>query len=159
MLHLILSLLMLSTSALADLTATVGIGKGVLEHNGTPFDRMASLGYQIDLPLDFYVRPQAGYFLDISGVNKSSFWGTAQVGVKANTATGAMLNVGIGPSYLQNPDGILGGHFQFTVEGGAGIQTSNTYIGLAWIHISSAGIEMPNQGRDFLSLQLRFNEL
>ncbi len=30
-----------------------------------------------------------------------------------------------------------------------------TYIGIAWKHLSSAGFEMPNNGRDLIVVQLR----
>lgn len=152
----ILSAILLCTAvAHADPVLSVGIGKGALYHNGTAFERSVVLGYQHNIAKEFFVRPEAGYFLDISGSGKSSLWGAALLGVSAKSTTGPELHVGFGPGYLQNPDNILGGHFQFSLEGGIGISGSHTYLGLVWKHLSSAGINMPNQGRDFIMVQLR----
>lgn len=143
--------------ARADLSVNVGVGKGITTPH-TPFERTVAVGYQFAWG-DFFVRPEAGYFLDISGKGKSSFWAAPLIGVRALSNVGPELHVAIGPGYLQNPDEILGGHFQFSLDGGIGISDGTTYIGLAWKHLSSAGLEMPNQGRDFLVIQLRLLKL
>lgn len=152
---LLLALALVSTSAHADPVLSVGIGKASFYHNGTPFERSVVLGYQHNIREGFFVRPEAGYFLDISGNGKSSLWGAALAGVTAKSKTGPELHIGFGPGYLQNPDPLLGGHFQFSLEGGVGISGQDVYLGLIWKHLSSAGINMPNQGRDFIMAQLR----
>lgn len=146
----------LAVTAHADTVASIGVGKGIFGDHGTPFERVAALGYQFEWS-DFFIRPEAGYFEDISGNGKSSFWAAPLFGVRALSKVGPELHIAFGPGYLQNPDQILGGHFQFSLEGGLGITSldGKTYIGVAWKHLSSAGIEMPNQGRDFLVIQLR----
>jgi hypothetical protein len=139
----------------ADATVSIGTGKGILGDHGTPFERVVALGYQRTLLQDFFVRPEAGYFEDISGNGKSSGWVSTLLGIRALSSVGPELHLAVGPSYLQNPDQVLGGHFQFSLEGGLGIADNRTYVGLAWKHLSSAGIEMPNQGRDFIVVQFR----
>lgn len=146
---LLAAAILLAFEARADIALSVGVGKGIMGDPGTPFERMVALGYQKHLLPELYLRPEATYFLDISGQGKSSFVGSALVGIEAKSTVGPELHVAIGPSYLQNPDQILGGHFQFKVEFGAGISSGHVYLGAAWVHMSSAGIEMPNRGRDF----------
>lgn len=153
-LTLIAALLMTSV-AHADAVVSVGVGKGILsDQHGTPFERVVAAGYQFSWG-DFFVRPEAGYFMDISGQGKSSFWAAPLLGVRALSSVGPELHLAVGPGYLQNPDQILGGHFQFSLEGGIGITGKYAYVGVAYKHLSSAGFEMPNNGRDFLVVQVR----
>lgn len=70
----------------------------------------------------------------------------------------------VGPIYFnffQNIGGIttkdsyLGGHFQFCEELGVGVKgRDNTTISLFYKHISNAGIQKPNMGKDFGGLQI-----
>lgn len=153
---LLISLFCFSFFARADVVTSVGVGKGILGEHGTPFERAVAIGYQFDFG-DFFVRPEAGYFEDISGQGKSSAWAAPLLGVRALSQVGPELHIAVGPGYLQNPDEVLGGHFQFSLEGGIGLASADkkTYVGLAWKHLSSAGIEMPNMGRDMIVVQLR----
>lgn len=152
----LLAFLLFSGSAMASLSISVGAGKAITDNPPQPFERAVALGYQIPLGMDVFARPEAGYFLDISGGDHlSSWWAGAMLGVQALSKNGTEIHIGVGPAYLENPDGILGGHFQFTPEFGIGISSEDVYIGVAWKHLSSAGFEMPNIGRDFITLQLR----
>lgn len=146
---ILLAVALTSQIGSSDVALSVGVGKGIMGDSGTPFERMVALGYQKQLLPELYIRPEGTYFLDISGQGKSSLVGSVLMGVEAKSSVGPELHFAIGPSYLQNPDQVLGGHFQFKVEFGAGISSDNVYLGVAWVHISSAGLEMPNHGRDF----------
>lgn len=66
----------------------------------------------------------------------------------------AALTWGIG--YLPKPDDYyLSGHLQFVNDVSVGVRASDCVtIGLAYRHISNAGIVMPNRGRDFLMFNL-----
>lgn len=156
---ILLTLLLLSATAQADLVLGVGAGKGILDKNGTPFERIFQVGYQKDIAPDVFLRPQVVYFSDNSGNGHSSLLPSVLVGVSAKSKTGTELHIAAGPSYLQNPDGILGGHFQFTLEGCSSITDSDSSIGLCWIHASSAGLYEVNHGRDFVAIQLRLLSL
>lgn len=158
-LKLLLITVLMSVSASADLVLGVGAGKGILNVAGTPFERLAVVGYQRSLGYDFFIRPEAGYFEDLSGGDhKSSLWIDPMFGIRAKTISGPELHLGVGPGWIKNPDALLGGHFQFALEGGGGAYSSDNkvFLGLVWRHLSSAGIEMPNQGRDFLMVEGRF---
>lgn len=152
----ILFLLFANIAAQADsLVMMAGVGKNIMKQNGTPFERVGLLGYQFELPRSVFIRPQAAYFLDVSGETKSSMWGSVLVGVEARSAMGADLHLGLGPSYLQNPDEILGGHFQFNLEGCIGLSDTNVEVKGCWVHLSSGGIYQPNLGRDFIMAQVQ----
>jgi hypothetical protein len=151
----ILFLLMVSCTASADIVLSVGVGKGITREAGTPFERAVALGYEHRFKQGFFVRPEVGYFMDNSGQGLSSFWAGPLIGVAAVSTVGPTLHLAIGPSYLHHPDQILGGHFQFSLEGGISLLDDNFSIGLYWKHLSSAGFEMPNKGRDFIVAQVR----
>ncbi len=151
----IIAIILFPVFSMADATISVGVGKGVMEEKGTPFERMLAVGYEHALPAGVFVRPEAGWFMDISGNGKSSAWAAPLLGVRAQSQVGPELHIAMGPGWLQNPDQVLGGHFQFSLEGGAGLSDKSFFIGLVWKHLSSAGFEMPNQGRDFITVQLR----
>lgn len=155
--RLLLFFLLLASfsAAQADIVLSVGVGKGITEEHGTPFERAAAIGYEFQTPIGIFIRPEVGGFVDFSGRGLSSFWGSPLVGVRAVSQVGPALHLAIGPAYLQNPDQILGGHFQFSLEGGIELKDENFSIGLCWKHLSSAGIEMPNNGRDFIVAQVR----
>lgn len=152
---IILALLALTSTAQADLTLSVGVGKNIMKQNGTPFERMVAVGFEHEFPVGVFLRPEAGYFLDTSGKTLSSIWVAPLLGVRAKSKVGPALHLAVGPGYLQNPDSTLGGHFQFSLEGGIALEDENLAIGLVWKHLSSAGINMPNQGRDFICAQVR----
>lgn len=152
---IVFGLLFLCRIAAADVVLSVGVGKGILYHNGTPFERFMSVGYEHEFPIGVFIRPEVGYFLDVSGKTLSSFWAAPLLGVRARSPIGPLLHFAVGPGYLQNPDSILGGHFQFSLEGGVALEDKNFALGLMWKHLSSAGINMPNLGRDAIVLHVR----
>ncbi len=150
-----IALLLLTSLSRADIALSVGVGKGITGDPGTPFERVVALGYEHRFPVGVFIRPAAGYFMDISGSGQSSFWAAPLLGVRAVSQAGPILHLAVGPGYLQNPDQVLGGHFQFSLEGGIGLQDENVAISLVWKHLSSAGFNMPNRGRDFICAQVR----
>lgn len=143
-----------TTAALADVTLAVGVGKGAFGSKGTSFERVVAVGYEHHFDNGLFVRPEVGYFLDISGRGLSSFWLAPIVGVEARSKAGFAIHVGCGPGLLQNPDQVLGGHFQFSCEMGLGVRDEHFFVGAAGKHLSSGGTSMPNQGRDFLVIQI-----
>lgn len=154
-----LILVLLSLSAHADLVINVGSGKGITGAPGTPFERTVIAGYQLPFDHDLFFRPEVGYYIS-GGRGESSSWISVPLGVRALSRTGTEWHVAVGPSYLSNPDYvILGGHFQFSLEGCVGIVGKVDALALCWDHISSASIYPVNQGRDFLTIQVRFLNL
>lgn len=152
---LLLSTIVWCNNTFADLSLSVGAGKSIIEKTRDhAFERTAIIGYQFGD--DLFIRPTVGYYFT-NGYGLSSLWVSSIVGVKAKTSTGPVLSIGVGPSYLFNPDNlILSGNFQFNLEGCVGVQ-SKYYIGMCWNHLSNAGLVGPvNFGRDFLMVTWRF---
>lgn len=135
----------------ADLSFSVALGKKVLEHE--PFERAASVGVIQPLSETWFVKPSLGGW--IGGSGKPSWFVAAPVGLRVwIPSTGYYATAAVGPSYISAPDELLGGHWQFCPEFGAGLKTEKAEIGLTWLHFSSAGLVMPNQGRDFLGIRI-----
>ena len=57
------------------------------------------------------------------------------IGVEANSQLGADLHIAVGPGYLKNPDGILGGHFQINTEMGIGLSDRHVKVKAIWAHL------------------------
>lgn len=90
---------------------------------------------------------------DVGDGRKSSGYAAGQVGIEADGPIA--VRIAFGPSLITTPDSFLGGMFQFTSDVFLGVQGNNgNTIGMKYKHFSSAGIEMPNAGRDFAGLEL-----
>lgn len=150
-----LAAILLSSVALADDQSFVKYGVGVA---GSGKDSLAetkllSIGYKSNIWSDYLIGLwEAGGFVDVTGSGRAS---------SAFGFGGAGVYVDSGPLYLQNtfeiglitnPDSYLGGPFQFSEDIGVGLKSkSGASIGVNYKHISSAGIELPNKGRDFMT--------
>ena len=84
----------------------------------------------------------------------SSGFVSDQLGIQVDR--GVVIRMALGPSLISTPDSYLGGHFQFheTLFLGLRDRTYDVEIGFAYNHFSSAGFEMPNQGRDFGGIEM-----
>lgn len=98
---------------------------------------------------------EGGYFGDSSGHGREGGgFGNASLGVQANPGVFILRSTwGIGG--ITTPDTMLGGPFQFNHDLVLGVKGENgAMIGLDLKHISSAGLEKPNLGRDFLLIHV-----
>ena len=135
----------------------VGIGVFRSADKGLSETKMLSIGKQETLLGPLKSRYSAGFWLDNTrdGRKSSGFVG-AQLGfeVANNGWVGGIFS---GPTVISTPDVLLGGRFQFMDTINYGLQDkSGNYIGLFYRHFSSAGLEMPNTGRDILGIEIRF---
>ena len=72
-------------------------------------------------------------------------------------SNGTVVSIFTGPALISIPDSYLGGPFQFMSDVHWGVQDMDlNYIGVYYRHISSAGLETPNVGRDIVGLEIRF---
>lgn len=124
--------------------------------NGLSETKMLSLGVQEDLYGPIKQRGTLGGWIDNGGSGRNgSGFASAQIGFEV-VNNGLVGSVFTGPSLITTPDVLLGGMFQFTDDLHLGIQDNQlNYIGLLYRHLSSAGLETPNSGRDFIGLELR----
>lgn len=100
---------------------------------------------------------EIGAWFDNSGINgrSSSSMGSVSAGINVNTGYifGQAL---VGPALISAPDSNLGGVFQFNNDVAFGLRDpdTNATFGFAYKHLSSAGIESPNRGRDFMLFRI-----
>lgn len=117
--------------------------------------KLIQLGHRDYIALGLFTQYEAGgwFQLDEGDGRKSSAYGAGQLGIEANGFL--IARVAIGPALITTPDSYLGGIFQFTTDIFIGIKGDNeNTLGFKYKHFSSAGLEMPNEGRDFGGLEL-----
>lgn len=92
---------------------------------------------------------EVGGWIDIAGQGrKGSGYGAYQIGVETDGPIFARVMVG--PALITTPDAYLGGAFNFTEDFYLGLSGKNgNTIGVLYKHVSNAGLEPPNMGRDF----------
>jgi hypothetical protein len=156
---------LLTVLSLMSLTAQAGepfVGYGVgIFHSadyGPVSTKLFQLGYRTDLAGGFYWQNRVGYWSDSSPKEtnrKNSAYASTGIGFLIDLRP-IELRSGWGISGITTPDSMLGGHFpQFNGDLYIGVRDRNgNGIGVQYEHISSAGIVTPNEGRDFITLQL-----
>lgn len=154
---LLLLTCLLTSFAHAD-EAFVGMGLGAFNtaKGGPGSVKLGQVGHRLDLIEGFYWQNKVGAWGQ--GANdygmKSSAYGSSGLGFRVDL-TPVEFRAGYGVGLISNPDSYLGGNFQFNGETYLGLRDrKGNGFGLKYEHISSAGIEMPNQGRDFFVLEL-----
>ena len=135
------------------------VGLGVF-HSGEKSlaeTKMLSAGVQETLWGPLKDRGTAGFWLDNYGDGrKSSAFAAGQLGFEV-VNNGWVGGIFSGPAVISSPDVLLGGRFQFMDSINLGMKDKyDNYIGLFYRHFSSAGLEMPNIGRDIIGIEIRF---
>lgn len=152
-------ILICSASYAQDGQIAVDAGLGVFNSGKKSLSetKMVSISSQEDLWGALKQRATVGGWFDNTGSGRSSSGLiSGQLGFEVNR-NNTIVGIFSGPTVLSNTDVLLGGNFQFMDDLRIGIQDNkNNYIGLFYRHISSAGIEMPNIGRDLVGLEIRF---
>lgn len=156
-LALILALISVTTTVRAD-EGFMGFGVGAFNSakHGPGEVKTYSLGLRQDLIEGFYWQEKLGLWGQGGNTEgmKSSGYGSTGPGFRVDF-TPVEFHAGWSLAGITTPDSYLGGYFQF--QGDLGVTLRDKHgngIGLCYSHISSAGIEMPNQGRDFFVLEL-----
>lgn len=155
-----IALLITVASAHADQDQLVtDVGLGVFGSRGASLsqDKFAKIGWEEDLWYNLKQKFNVGAWIDTRGAGYSSNAFTGyQLGFEVTNSI-FQMSVWSGPTLISSPDNDLGGVFQFneTIFFGIVDKDQNS-IGLAYNHFSSAGLEMPNQGRDFIGLEIKF---
>jgi hypothetical protein len=134
-----------------------GLGIFSTEGHSLSQTKFLKIGVQEDLWYALKQRFDGGFWLDTRGDGRTSsgFMGY-QLGfeVKNDLFVGSIWS---GPALISSPDIALGGIVQFNETIFFGIvDKSGDNIGIAYNHFSSAGLEMPNLGKDFIGLEIRF---
>lgn len=112
-----------------------------------------ALGYRGHLVGNLSHQTELGVVADVrQDIGRRTF-GYAAWGVGVVTATRPVFASGFwSVSGISHTDSRLGGHFQFhnDLQVGMRDRTGNA-ISLGYKHISSAGLSLPNKGRDFIT--------
>lgn len=128
-----------------------GVGKNILTKEPGGFERMGRLGIQYGSA--WKIALNGGYWLAQAPGEKASHFAALQGGLQVVGSSGMVTKFMIGPSWVQNPDSKLSGHFQFNPVFGIGMTDSaSRTLMLEWSHWSNAGWKLPNLGRDIICL-------
>lgn len=155
---ILLSLIMFSTTCLAE-EMVIDAGLGVLNSKGYSLsqNKFTKIGLENNLWYALKQRINTGLWLDSrSDEYKSSAFGGYQLGFEVRNDT-LIASIWSGPTLISSPDQQLGGMIQFNETIFLGITDKmGETIGIAYNHLSSAGLEIPNQGRDYVGLEIKF---
>lgn len=157
---LTIALLFISSLAYAQndqVVVDAGLGEFGTRGSSLSQVKFAKIGLQEDLWYSLKQRFNTGGWLDSRGSGYSS---SALIGyqlgfeVKNDIFESSIFS---GPTIISNQDSSLGGRIQFNESLFFGIVDKDSdSIGIAYNHFSSAGLEMPNLGRDFIGLEIKF---
>lgn len=118
------------------------------------------IGQQFHLVGPLISQIEGGGWFDNSGEagrrSSALFGGSLGINVDAHYAFAQAL---VGPALITRPDSALGGPLQFNNDVAIGLRDPSTgaTVGLNYKHVSSAGIETPNRGRDFWLFRVSFS--
>ena len=139
-----------------EIVTDVGLGSFGSKGSSLSQDKFAKVGIEEDIWSPFKQKFNVGGWIDTRGEGySSSAFGGYQIGfeVSNNVVQGSVWS---GPTLMTSPDQALGGVFQMNETIYLGIvDKERNSIGIAYNHFSSAGLEMPNQGRDFIGLSIK----
>lgn len=152
------TLALIMQDSYADDYADVSLG---LFHNGSPGPanvKFGQIGHRDFIGFGLFNQYEGGGWVQTTNSEgkKSSAYVADQIGLQVDN--GLVARIATGPSIISSPDSFLGGNFQFTEDLFLGLKDAgngNT-IGFKYKHFSSAGLEMPNQGRDFGGIEISF---
>lgn len=151
-------LLLISNVALAD-EGFLGYGVGVF-HDADQYtgqNKYFEVGYRSDIWEGIMWQYKGGFWGEGSQdtTRKNGFWISSGPQFQVDLQP-LEIRTGWGLAMISNPDSQLGGRFpQFNGELYLGLRDKRgNAIGFQYEHISSAGLVTPNQGRDFVTLQL-----
>jgi hypothetical protein len=113
-----------------------------------------SFGFQ-DEVLFFEKKWEVGFWFDNRAGSKNSAFASYSFGIEPQHGF-FYANFFQGIGLISSPDSVLGGHAQFFADLGVGIRDlkKKVSLGFQYRHISSAGIFMPNLGRDTFGIQV-----
>ncbi len=133
----------------------VGVGDFDSAKGNMPDTKMVGIGVEEELWGALKDRGVVGGWADTGGGGRSgSAFAAMQLGWEVQSG-GTVISVFSGPGVISSPDVVLGGAFQFITDLHLGIKDRDgNYLGAFFRHISSAGIETPNLGRDIVGLEI-----
>lgn len=149
-------LLVLTDESQAEGYAEAAIGVFNSAKHSPIETKFGQMGYRAYSQWGGFIEGEFGGWAHQAGTTgqRSSGYLATLVGVEAEH--GVDLRLAVGPAIVTNPDIYLGGNFpQFTEDFFVGVRgRTGTSLGAKYKHFSSAGLVMPNIGRDFLGVEV-----
>ena len=152
---MLLALLLVPDVASAGTFARYGVGVFRSQDYSSSAVKSFSVGHEENILGPVISQYEVGYFGDSSGHGRNGGgFGDVGLGLEANPGYFVLRSTwGVGA--ITTPDSMLGGPFQFNHDFLLGVRGDNgALIGLDLKHMSSAGLEKPNLGRDFLLIHV-----
>ncbi len=149
-----LTILFYCTSHARSDDYSIKFGPGIRDSKLTGSTKAFGLRRESSLGSGLHLGLEGGGYVDNGGHGRSSsFIAKAQVGVMPGMEAGIFGKAFVGPCLISATDSQLGGHGQICADTGIGIRDKETFMDISYGHISSAGLALPNQGRDYLSFE------
>lgn len=135
-----------------------GVGVFASGVNTLAETKMLMVGLQHEFLGPFKLRSGVGGWTDCAGNGRDdAAYFSEQLGFEVVNSAGTYASVFTGPTLLTATDSYLGGHFQFQEDVHLGISDpAGNGFGVFYKHLSSAGIETPNIGRDLMGVEFKF---
>ena len=133
-----------------------GLGVKTKDQESISEVKMFSVGRQSPFLYILEQKWEAGMWSDTHGDGrKSSGFGGWSIGIEPKLGT-FYIHSFWGLIGITHTDSMLSTNFQFMQDIGVGLRDARGIsIGLGYKHISNAGIQQPNKGRDFFFAQLQ----
>lgn len=134
-------------------------GMGLLNGSPTGNIKLFSLREEQRLSGPIHSATEGGVWVDnLGNGRRGAAFGKYQLGVKPGPDVGFYGSIFWGLQLQSSTDTELGGNAQFSQDFGLGIRDAASFVQGTYTHMSSAGIFLPNRGRDFfcLNMGLRF---
>lgn len=148
-----LTILFSITARADDYSFKYGMGL----YNGSPTGSVKQFSFRSEQHELYAIHSatEGGFWVDNLGDGRrGAVFGKYQLGVKPGSEVGVYGKAFWGISLQSSTDTQLGGIAQFSQDAGLGIRDETSFVEVGYTHFSSAGIFLPNRGRDFLTLSM-----
>lgn len=151
-------MLLMSSYAEAD-SLNFGYGVGVANSASSYIGEVKTitLGINREIWNGIFYQTDVGIWADSQAGRSSSGFGNFSLGLEVNPGY-FVIRSSWGLAVVTHTDFYLGGNFpNFKQDLFIGVRDhKDNTIGINYSHLSSAGIHLPNVGRDFITIQLGF---
>lgn len=130
-----------------------GLEKNLITRGAGKSDRLWGVEYLKETNSAHLFKLDLGTYLVSAPGRKDSFYGALSWGYRVHLPLGLFASAFFGPGFITHPDTQLGGRFQFFHDVNVGVMQDGFGMGLGFRHLSSAGLNRPNIGRDFLCMR------
>jgi len=142
---------------LGNATWQARYGLGILSARPSITDvKVFSLAKEFELNPNLCARLEAGHWWDKDPQARNSFWSSAGIGLVVRPLGFIDVRVYTSLAGVQHTDAFLSSHLQFQNDISLSFRDSGAGIGLAFTHLSNAGLKKPNRGRNFMTMNLMY---